>query len=128
MKKKFFFQSQESKLSNKLIGHLNTGNSKELSYSCSVIKLNSHTTFFCCSFEADCCKRLLPPETNLEFHGADPVQDFSHVLPDHGPGDLVVALSCGLHCVPGHVIESYHVGQNAHRFVERTEPEETVSK
>lgn len=28
----------------------------------------------------------------LELHGADFVQDLSHVLPDHDPGDFVVAL------------------------------------
>lgn len=44
------------------------------------------------------------------------------MLSDHGPGDLVVALGCGLHRMPGHVIKSYRVGQNAHRLVEGTEP------
>lgn len=67
------------------------------------------------------------PRTNLELHGADLVEDLSHVLPDHGPGDLVVALSRGLHRVSRHVVECDHVGQNSHRFVERTEPEETIS-
>lgn len=66
--------------------------------------------------------------THLEFHRADLVEDFSHVLPDYGPGDFVVALSCGFHRVPCHVIESYHVGENAHCLVERTEPEEIDSK
>lgn len=64
---------------------------------------------------------------HLEFHGADPVEDFSHVLPDHGPGDLVVALSGGLHGVPGHVVERDHVGEDAHRLVEGAEPEESRS-
>lgn len=62
--------------------------------------------------------------TYLEFHGADPVEDFSHVLPDHCPGDLVVALSCGLHRVPCHVVERDHVGENANRLIEWTEPAE----
>lgn len=44
------------------------------------------------------------------------------MLPDHGPGDFVVALSCGLHCMPCHVIERYHVGQDAHCLVEGAEP------
>lgn len=60
---------------------------------------------------------------HLEFHGADPVEDFAQVLPDHGPGDLVVALSRGLHRVPRHVVEGDHVGEDAHRLVERAEPE-----
>lgn len=46
------------------------------------------------------------------------------MLPDHGPGDLVVALGCGFHRVSGHVIKRYHVGQNAHRLVEGAEPED----
>lgn len=58
----------------------------------------------------------------LELHGANFVQDLSHVLPDHGPGDFVVALSCGLHGVPGHVVESNHVGEDAHSLVEGAEP------
>lgn len=60
----------------------------------------------------------------LELHGADFVQRLSHVLLDHGPGDLVVALRCCLHRVSCHVVERYHVGQNAHGLVEGTEPEE----
>lgn len=47
------------------------------------------------------------------------------MLLDHGPGDLVVALSRGLHRVPCHVVERNRVGENAHRLVEGTEPEET---
>lgn len=62
--------------------------------------------------------------THLEFHWADPVEDFSHVLPDHGPSDLVVALGCGLHRVPCHVVERDHVGENAHCLIEGAEPEE----
>lgn len=62
--------------------------------------------------------------THLKLHGADLVQDFSHVLLDHGPGDLVVALSCGFHRMPGHIVESYHVGENSHRLIEWTEPVE----
>lgn len=50
------------------------------------------------------------------------------MLPDYGPGDFVVALSCGLHRMPCHVIESYHVGENAHCLVEGTEPEEIDTK
>lgn len=46
------------------------------------------------------------------------------MLSDHGPGDLVVALSCGLHCVPCHVVERDHVGEDAHGLIEGTEPEE----
>lgn len=63
--------------------------------------------------------------THLEFHWAEPVEDLSHVLLDHGPSDLVVALSCGLHCVPRHVVERNRVGQNAHCLIEGTKPEET---
>lgn len=59
---------------------------------------------------------------HLEFHRADPVEDLSHVLPDHGPGDLVVALSRGLHRMARHVIERNRVGQNPNCLVERTEP------
>lgn len=58
----------------------------------------------------------------LEFHGADLVEDLAHVLTDHGPGDLVIALSGGLHGVPGQVVEGDHVGQDAYRLVEGTEP------
>ena len=36
----------------------------------------------------------------------------------------MVALSRGLHCVPRHVVERDHVGQDAHRLIEGTEPEE----
>lgn len=46
------------------------------------------------------------------------------MFPDHGPGDLVVALSRGLHCVPCHVVERDRVGEDAHRLVEGAEPEE----
>lgn len=60
----------------------------------------------------------------LKFHGADPVQDFSHVLADHGPGDLVVALRSSLHRMPSHVVEGNHVRQDAHSLVEWTEPGE----
>lgn len=67
-------------------------------------------------------------KTDLKFHGADLVEDFAHVLTDHGPGDLVVALSRGLHRMPGHVVEGDHVGQDAHCLVERTEPGEKESK
>ncbi len=45
----------------------------------------------------------------LELHGADFVQSLSHVLPDYGPGDFVVALRCGLHGVSGHVVKRNHV-------------------
>lgn len=45
------------------------------------------------------------------------------MLPDHGPGDFVVALSRGLHRVSRHVVERDHVGQNPDCLVERTEPE-----
>lgn len=58
----------------------------------------------------------------LELHGADFVQGVSHVLSDHGPGDFVVTLRCGLHRVPRHVIKCNHVGEDAHGFVEGTEP------
>lgn len=44
------------------------------------------------------------------------------MLTDHGPGDLVIALSGGLHSVPGHVVEGDHVGQDAYRLIEGTEP------
>lgn len=44
------------------------------------------------------------------------------MLPDHGPSDLVVALSCGLNRVPRHVVERDHVGEDAHRLIEGTEP------
>lgn len=47
--------------------------------------------------------------TYLELHGADFVQDLSHVLPDHGPGDFVVTLRRGLHGVPRHVVKCNHV-------------------
>lgn len=66
--------------------------------------------------------------TYLEFHGAEPVEDISHMLLDHGPGDLVVALSCGLHRMPCHVIESNRVGENAHCLIEWTEPAEKSQK
>lgn len=46
------------------------------------------------------------------------------MLLDHGPSDLVVAMSCGLHCVPCHVIERDHVGEDAHRLIEGAEPED----
>lgn len=46
------------------------------------------------------------------------------MLLDHGPSDLVVALSRGLHCVPRHVVERDRVGEDAHCLVEGTEPEE----
>ena len=68
------------------------------------------------------CHNLLT-NNYLKLHGADPVKDFSHVLSDHGPGDLVIALSCSFHGVSRHVIEGNHVGQDAHRFIEGTEPE-----
>lgn len=58
----------------------------------------------------------------LELHGAESVEDLSQVFSDHGPGDLVVALSRGLHCVPRHVIEGYYVGQDANSLIEGTEP------
>lgn len=58
----------------------------------------------------------------LELHGADFVQDLSHVLFDYGPGDLVVALRCGLHCMAGHVVESDRVREDADSFVEGAEP------
>lgn len=58
----------------------------------------------------------------LELHGADFVQRLSHVLLDHGPGDLVVALCRGLHGVSSHVVKSDHVREDANGFVERTEP------
>lgn len=44
------------------------------------------------------------------------------MLPDHGPGDLVVALSCGFHRMTRHVVERYHVGEDSHGLIERTEP------
>ena len=50
------------------------------------------------------------------------------MLPDHGPGDLVVALSRGLHRVPRHVVEGNRVGENAHRLIEGTEPAEVCEK
>lgn len=65
----------------------------------------------------------LQPVAHLEFHGADSVEDFAHVLPDHGPGDLVVTLSRGLHRVPRHVVEGDHVGEDADGLVEWAEPE-----
>lgn len=58
----------------------------------------------------------------LELHGAESVEDLSQVFSDHGPGDLVVALSCGLHRVPRHVVERYDVGQDAYRLIEGTKP------
>lgn len=58
----------------------------------------------------------------LELHGADFVQDFSHVFPDHSPGDFVVTLRCGLHGVAGHVVECDHVREDADGFVEGAEP------
>ena len=58
----------------------------------------------------------------LEFHGADLVQDFSHVLADNGPGDLVVTLGCSFDRVPGQVVEGDHVGQDPHGLVEGAEP------
>lgn len=58
----------------------------------------------------------------LELHGADFVQGLSHVLPDHGPGDFVVALCCGFHRMPGHVIKRNHVREDANSFVEGAEP------
>lgn len=58
----------------------------------------------------------------LELHGADFVEGLSHVLPDHGPGDFVVTLCCGLHRVSGHVVKSNHVWEDADSFVEGAEP------
>lgn len=58
----------------------------------------------------------------LELHGAYFVQDLSHVLPDHGPGDLVVALRRGFHRMAGHVVESDRVREDADSFVEGAEP------
>lgn len=60
--------------------------------------------------------------TYLELHGADFVQDLSHVLPDHGPGDFVVTLRRGLHGVPRHVVKCNHVWEDANSFVEGAEP------
>lgn len=48
-------------------------------------------------------------KVHLKFHGADLVEDLAHVLTDHGPGDLVIALGGGFHCMPGHIIEGDHV-------------------
>lgn len=45
------------------------------------------------------------------------------MLPDHGPGDLVVALSSGLHGVSRHVVEGDHIGENAHSLIKGTESE-----
>lgn len=58
----------------------------------------------------------------LELHRADFVQGLSHVLSDHGPGDFVVTLRCGLHRVPGHVVKCNHVREDANGFVEGAEP------
>lgn len=60
--------------------------------------------------------------THLELHGTDPVEGFSHVLPDHGPGDFVVTLCCGLHRVSSHVVKGNHVGEDADSLVEGAEP------
>lgn len=59
----------------------------------------------------------------LKLHRADPIENFSHVFTDLRPGDLVVALCCGLNSVPRQVIKSYHVGQDPHCLIEGTEPE-----
>lgn len=59
----------------------------------------------------------------LKFHGTDPVENFSHVLPDHGPGDLIVTLCSGLYGMACHIIERNHVGQDTHCLIKRTEPE-----
>lgn len=58
----------------------------------------------------------------LELHRADLIQDLAHVLSDYGPGDFVVALSGGLHCVSSQVVKCNHVGEDANGFVEGTEP------
>lgn len=59
---------------------------------------------------------------HLKLHGAEPIENFSHVFTDLRPGDLVVALCCGLNSVPCHVIKSNRVGQDPHCLIERTEP------
>lgn len=59
----------------------------------------------------------------LKFHGTDPVKNFSHVLPDHGPGDLIVALCSGFYGMTSHIIECNHVGQDTHSLVKRAKPE-----
>lgn len=58
----------------------------------------------------------------LKLHGADAIKNFSHVFTDLGPGDLVIALRCGLDSMPGQVIKSYHIGQDPHGLIEGTEP------
>lgn len=58
----------------------------------------------------------------LKLHGADSIKNFSHVFTDLGPGDLVIALRCGLDSMPGQVIKSYHIGQDPHCLIEGTEP------
>ncbi len=45
------------------------------------------------------------------------------MLPDHGPGDLIVALCGGLYGMTCHIIERNHVGQDTHRLIEWTKPE-----
>ncbi len=42
---------------------------------------------------------------------------------DLGPGDLVIALRCGLDSVPGQVVKRYRIGQDPHCLIEGTEPE-----
>lgn len=71
---------------------------------------------------AEAAQQLL--RTYLELHGGKPVEDFTHVLPDDGPGDLVVALGRGLHSTACHVIEGNHIGKHPHCFVKGAEPEE----
>lgn len=62
-------------------------------------------------------------QTYLELHGGKSVEDFTHVLSDDGPRDLVVTLSCGFYSTACHVIKCNHVGKHSHCFIERAEPD-----
>lgn len=59
----------------------------------------------------------------LKFHRADPVENFSQVFTDHGPGDFIVTLCGRLNSMACHVIEGNHVGQDTHRLIKWTESE-----
>ena len=56
----------------------------------------------------------------FELHRWKLVQDIAHWFTDGTPGDLVVRLSSGFNGMPCHVVETYHVAQHTHRFVEGT--------
>jgi len=59
---------------------------------------------------------------NLELHTADLVQYVAHLVTDDCPRYLVVTLSCRLHSVTCHVIETDYVPHHTDRFEKWTLP------